>query len=82
MADHLGAAHASKGSQCRNQINRFEDVGLALRIVTEQHMESGRKAGVQPLVIAEVTESELRQMHRGKDAKRTGDSRDFFSDQH
>jgi hypothetical protein len=29
-------------------------------------VESGRKAGVQPLVIAEVAESELRQMHTGK----------------
>ena len=42
------------------------NVRLALRVVAEQDVEAGRKIHVQPRVIAEVTESEMGQMHAGK----------------
>jgi len=70
VPNHLCAADAAKGSQRGHEINRFEDVGFALGVVAEQDVESGRKIGVQPLVIAEVAEPEMRQMHSGQNAVR------------
>ncbi len=63
VPDHLRAAHAAKRTQRGHEINRFEDVRLALRIVAEQQVEAGRKIHVQPRVIAEVSESQMGQMH-------------------
>ena len=63
VPDHLRAADAAKRTQRGHEINRFEDVRLALRVVAEQHVEAGRKIRVQPRVIAEVTESQMGQMH-------------------
>ena len=66
VPDHLRAADAAKRAQRGHEINRFEDVGLALRVVAEQQMEAGRKIRVQPRVIAEVPESQMGQMHAHK----------------
>ena len=63
VPDHLRAADAAKGAQRGHEINRFENVRLALRVVAEQQMEAGRKIRVQPRVIAEVSESQMGQMH-------------------
>ncbi len=65
VPDHLRAADAAKGAERGHEINGLEDVGLALRVVAEQQMEAGRKTHVQPRVIAEVTESQMGQMHAG-----------------
>ena len=65
VPDHLRAADSAKRPQRGHEINRFENVGLALRVVAEQQVEAGRKIGVQPRVIAEVTESQMGQMHAG-----------------
>ena len=65
LAD-LRAADATKRPQRGHQINRFKDVGLALRVVAEQQVEAGRKIHVQPRVVAEVTESQMSQMHAEK----------------
>ena len=66
VPDHLRAADAAKRAQRGHEINRFENVRLALRIVAEQQMEAGRKIRVQPRVIAEVSESQMGQMHGDK----------------
>jgi hypothetical protein len=63
VPDHLRAADAAERAQRGHEINRFEDVRLALRVVAEQQMEARRKVGVQPRVIAEVPESQMGQMH-------------------
>jgi len=65
VPDHLRAADAAKGTQRGHEINGFEDVGLALRVVAEEQMEAGRKIHVQPRVVAEVSESQMSQMHAG-----------------
>ena len=65
VPDHLRAADAAKGTQRGHEINRFEDIRLALRVVAEQQVEAGRKIRVQPRVIAEVSESQMSQMHDG-----------------
>jgi len=65
VPDHLRAADAAKRTQRGHEINRLEDVGLALRVVAEEQMEAGRKIHVQPRVVAEVSESQMSQMHAG-----------------
>ena len=57
VPDHLRAADAAKGPQRGQQINRFQNVCFALRVVAEQQMKAWRKIHVQPRVIAEVSES-------------------------
>jgi len=59
---HLRAADAAERPQRGHEINRFENVGLALRVVAEQQMEAGREIRVQPRTIAEVPESQMGQM--------------------
>jgi hypothetical protein len=54
VPDHLRPADAAKRAQRGHEINRFEDVGLALRVVAEQHMEARGKIGVQSRVIAKI----------------------------
>ena len=71
MPDHLRAADAAERAQRGHEINRFEDVRLALRVVAEQQMEARRKIRVQPRVIAEVPESQMGQMHAEKIGART-----------
>ena len=66
VPNHLRPAHAAKGAQRGHEIDRFENVRLALRVVAEQQVKAGRKIRVQPRVIAEVTESQMSQMHARK----------------
>ena len=77
VPDHLRAADAAKRPQRGHEINRFENVRLALRVVAEQQMEAGRKIRVQPRVIAEVPESQMGQMHAEK-MERGQSVREFF----
>ena len=63
MTDHLRAAHPAKGAQCGNEINGFENVGLALRIAAQQQVKPGRKIHIQPRVIAEISQAQMGQMH-------------------
>jgi hypothetical protein len=63
VPDHLGAGDTAKGTEGGEQVNGFEDVGLALRVVPQEQVEAGRKIGVQPRVIAEVAEPQMNQMH-------------------
>ena len=63
MAHHLGAAHAAKRSQRSDQVHRLQDVGLALRIVAQQQMETRRKIDVEPSVISEISKPQMRQVH-------------------
>jgi hypothetical protein len=63
VTNHLRAADAAKGTERRHEIDGFEDVRFALRIVAEEEMEAGRKIDVEPRVIAEVAESEMSQVH-------------------
>ena len=77
MPDHLRAADAAERPQRGHEINRFEDVRLALRVVAEQEMETRRKVGIQPRVIAEVAKSQMGQMHTEKIGARTACPRVF-----
>jgi len=77
VPDHLGAADAAERAQRGQEINRLENVRLALRVVTEQEMEARCKVGVQPRVIAEVPESQMGQMHAEKMYWK-GNRREFF----
>src|SRR5207302_9644112 len=63
VPDHLCAADAAKRAQRREQIDRFENVGLALRVVAEQQVKTGRKIDIQPREVAEITKSQMAQMH-------------------
>ena len=71
VPDQLRAADAAERAQRGHEINRFENVRFALRVVAEQEMEARRKVGVQPRVIAEVPESQMGQMHAKKIGART-----------
>lgn len=77
MPDHLRPADATKRAQCGHEINRFENVGLALGVVAEQEVESRRKVRIQPLVIAEVAKSQMRQMHARNLSAPHRERRDF-----
>ena len=66
MAHHLGAAHAAKGTQRGHEVDRFEDVRLALRVVAEQQVKAGLEIRIEPRVIAEVAKSQMGQMHSAK----------------
>ena len=60
----LAAAGAAEGSQRGEEIEGFEEVGLALGVLSEQEMESRRKAGIQTRIVTEVAESESPNVHR------------------
>ena len=66
VPDHLRAAHAAKGTERGHEIDRFEDVGLALRVVAQKQMEAGREVRVQPRVIPEVAQAQVSQMHAAR----------------
>ena len=66
VADHLRAADAAEGAQRGEQVDGFEDVGFALRVVAEEDVEARRKVRVQAGVIAELPQSQMGQMHSGK----------------
>ena len=63
VPDHLRAAHAAKRPEGREQVNGLEDVRLALRVVAQQQVKTGREIGVQPRVISEIAKSQMGQMH-------------------
>ena len=63
VPDHGGAANAAKGAERGHEINRFEDVRLALGVFAQQQMKPRRKSRVHPRIIAEVPESQTSQMH-------------------
>ncbi len=66
VANHLRAANSAKRSKRRHKVDGFQNVRLALGIVAQQQMKSGRKSHIQPAVIAEVSKSQLSQMHGWK----------------
>lgn len=63
VADHLGTADAAEGAEGGEEVEGFEDIGFALGVITDQEVEAGGEGEVQARVIAEVTESELGDMH-------------------
>ena len=63
MAEHLGALHAAEGPEGGQEIDGFQDVRLALGVVAQQHVKSGREVQVRPRVVAEVAEPEMCQVH-------------------
>ena len=54
VANHLRAGHAAERAQRGEEIDRFEDVGLSLCIVTEQQVEPGRELDIEPSVIPKI----------------------------
>src|SRR5580704_5660648 len=81
VPDHLRAAHAAERAQRGHEIDRFEDVRLALGIIAEQQVEAGGKVRVQPRVIAEVAKSQMGKMHVGKIGARIARPRVFSANQ-
>ena len=63
VSHHLRAAYAAKRAERREQINRFENVRLALSVMAEQQVKTEREMGIQPRVIAEIAKSQMGQMH-------------------
>ena len=78
VPDHLGAADAAKGAEGGQEVDGFEDVGLTLGVVAEEDVESGREINVQPRVIAEVTETQMSQMHGVENGVWRGGARVFL----
>jgi hypothetical protein len=66
VANHLRTANSPKRTQSGHQINGFENIRFSLSIIAKQQVESGRKIHVQPRIIAEVTETQMGQMHSAK----------------
>jgi len=64
VADHLGSANSPERAQGGDQVNRLENIRFALRIVSQQQVKPGSKICIQPRVIAEVTNSQVSQVHR------------------
>ena len=63
MLNHLRAAHASEGAKCSQEINGFENVGLALGIAAHEDMEAGREIHIEPRVIAEIAKAQMGDVH-------------------
>ena len=63
LPDHLRSAAAAERSQGRQQVDGFQDVGLALGIVAQEDVTAGPELGIQPDVIPEVAQFESGQMH-------------------
>jgi hypothetical protein len=63
MADHLRACHSAKGPQSCQEVNRFQDVGLSLGIVSEQKVKARRELDIEPAVISKISQPESAQMH-------------------
>ena len=75
VADHLRAADSTKGTQGRQQINGFEDIRLALRVVAEDQMEARREIDIQARVISKIPQAKMVQMHAGFWSNGTGRQR-------
>jgi hypothetical protein len=78
VPDHLGAADPAKGSQSGNEVDRLEDVRLALGVVAQQQVKSRRETDIQPRVIAEIPEAQMGQMHRPRMSRKAGTREKFF----
>ncbi len=57
VAHHLRPADSPKGPERGDQVDRLENIGFALGVVSQQQVKTGRKVGIQPPVIAEVAKS-------------------------
>ena len=60
---HRRAADAAKGAEGGEQVDGFEQVGFALGVVSEEEVNPGRKVGVQSRIIAEVSKTQMSQIH-------------------
>ena len=78
VSHHLRAAHAAKRPERREQINRFQNVGLALCVLAEQQVKTGREILIQPRVIAEIAKSQMGQMHSEELSRSALDRQSFF----
>jgi hypothetical protein len=67
----MRAADATKRAERGQEIDRLQNVRLALGVVTEKQVEARRKIDIQPRVIAEVTKSQVGQMHAARLAEGT-----------
>ncbi len=57
VPDHLRATDAPERAQRGDEIDPFQYVRLALRVVAQQQVEAGRKVHIQPRVVAEVAKA-------------------------
>jgi len=65
VPDHLRATHTAKRAKGGEQIDCFENVGFALRIISKKQMESRAELAVEPPIIAKIAQPELAQVHAG-----------------
>src|SRR5690606_8660966 len=61
--DDLPVRVGLKGGERRQKIDRFEDGGFALRVLSHQHNSPPWKVGIQAGETAEVGEGEVFEMH-------------------
>src|SRR5690606_31251910 len=65
VPDHLGTADAAEGTQRGQQVNRLEDVRLALRVLPDQELETGFEIDVQSRVVPKIAQAKVRKVHGG-----------------
>ena len=65
MPHHGCTAYAAEGAQGAEQMQRLQDIGFALSIATEQQVKAGFEVGIQPAVVSEIPQSQMRQVHSG-----------------
>ena len=57
VPNQLRTAYAAEGAERGEQVDGFQDVGLALCIIPQQEVEAWRKISIQPRVVAEIAKS-------------------------
>ena len=57
VPDHFRTGSSAEGAEGGDEINGFENVGLALGVVAEQQMKAGREIRVQAGVITKVPQA-------------------------
>ena len=63
MAYHHGTTHTTKGAECGEQVQGFENVGLALPVASEQQVKARPEVAVQPAVVSKIPQSQMPQVH-------------------
>ena len=63
VPDHLCIADTAKRAKRREQVNRFEDIGLTLGVISEQHVKPRAELAIEPPVITKIAQPKLAEVH-------------------
>src|SRR4030095_84770 len=66
MPHHGSTSNAPEGSEGGQEIDRLQNVGFALPIISYQHLETGPEIGIKPSVVAKIAEAKMSEMHGEK----------------